>query len=173
VNDGPFKLIENPLRPSDARIAGPYSIEWQPVLSSHSADIDDGAMLVSCMGKDDGNMKTLRPFRATLELTICLILFLLMPFMATAAEQTDISLNKASTLQLAMLPGISPELARAFIDYRAKAGPFKTPEDLLKVPGMTKEILAMIAPRIDAKGDLICSIPEDQEVKEEFKMPAY
>jgi competence ComEA-like helix-hairpin-helix protein len=124
-------------------------------------------------GKMRGDMKASHSLRTILGLLVELIAVLSVSLAVMAAEQTDINLNKASALQLAMLPGVSPELARAVVDARAKVGPFKTPEDLLKVLGMTKEIIAMIAPRIDGRGDLICSVPEDQEVKEEFKMPAY
>jgi competence protein ComEA len=104
---------------------------------------------------------------------IGLIAILSVPFVVMAAEQTNINLNTGTTLQLARLPGVSPELAKTIFDYRSKAGPFKTPGELLKVPGMTNEILTIIAPRIDGQGNLICSVVEDQEVREEFKMPAY
>ena len=120
-----------------------------------------------------GKTRVEKSFRVTVVLVIGMIAVLSIPCPASTAERTDINLNRASTLQLAMLPGVSPELAKAIFDHRAVAGPFKASEDLLKVPGMTKEILALIAPRIDGAGNLICSISENQEVREEFKMPAY
>ncbi len=60
-----------------------------------------------------------------------------------------IDLNKATAEQLGRIPALNSALAKAIIDYREKSGSFKTSEDLLKVKGMTKEILNKISPKMD------------------------
>ena len=48
---------------------------------------------------------------------------------------------------------LSPELAQAAVSYREAHGPFKTPEDLLKVPGMSKLMYQQLSP-LDESGDV-------------------
>lgn len=47
-----------------------------------------------------------------------------------------VNINTASQVQLEALPGIGPVLAADIIAYREANGPFLTPEDILKVPGI-------------------------------------
>lgn len=47
-----------------------------------------------------------------------------------------INLNTATFEQLQMLPNIGPKLAQGIINWRQQNGPFKQPEDLMKVPGI-------------------------------------
>ena len=94
-------------------------------------------------------------------------------FIAMAGGQTQppsksaakIDLNKATVEQLAKFPGLNAVLARGIVDYRGKSGPFKTPEDLLKVKGITKEIFNKISPKME-KGILYVS-PSSNEDEEE------
>jgi competence protein ComEA len=95
------------------------------------------------------------------------------PTASLGAESSDINLNAASSIQLLKLPGVSVGLAKAIIEYRTRSGPFKSPQDLLKVPGMTEEILSLIAPKMDQKGDLVSSAGIETEVREEFTIPRY
>ena len=64
------------------------------------------------------------------------------------------SLNKASAAQLMKVPGVTAALAKAIVDYRAKNGPFKKPDDLLKVPGLTQDTLKKMSLQVDPKGDI-------------------
>jgi competence protein ComEA len=92
--------------------------------------------------------------------------------MGTAAAQTGgkISLNSATAPQLAKVPGVTSGLAKAIVEYRTKNGPFKKADDLLKVPGMTKEILKKMAPQADAKGDLL--VPQKKQGDEDEEEPS-
>jgi competence ComEA-like helix-hairpin-helix protein len=47
-----------------------------------------------------------------------------------------IDLNRAGAKELEALPGIGPTLAARIVEVRRRAGPFLTPEDLLRVPGI-------------------------------------
>jgi competence protein ComEA len=61
---------------------------------------------------------------------------------AGAAFAGPVNLNSADATTLAReLDGIGPAKAQAIVDYRQKNGPFKTPEDLLKVQGIGERVL--------------------------------
>lgn len=78
-----------------------------------------------------------------------------------------VSLNTASAEELAKLKGVTPEIAKSIVEYRTANGPFKKTEDLLKVPGMDKQIFDSIAPKLDQSGDVICPVGESSEQEEE------
>ncbi len=85
----------------------------------------------------------------------------------TAGGQTKVELNKATAAQLGRCPGLNPALAKAIIDYRQKSGPFKTSEDLLKVKGITKEILDKLKPKLEKDILYVTPLPPSDEDEEE------
>jgi len=78
-----------------------------------------------------------------------------------------INVNQATLGDVMKLPGMSENLAKAIVQYRASKGPFETADDLLKVPGMTKETVDAISPKI-AFGPA-----QSQGDDEEVKLPRY
>ncbi|MBI2849424.1 MAG: helix-hairpin-helix domain-containing protein, partial [Chloroflexi bacterium] len=50
------------------------------------------------------------------------------------AQKVDI--NRAEAWLLEALPGIGETLAKRIVDFRRKNGPFRSTEELLKVPGI-------------------------------------
>jgi competence protein ComEA len=53
-----------------------------------------------------------------------------------------VNLNSADATTLAKeLDGIGPAKAQAIVEYRQKNGPFRSPEDLLKVEGIGPKVL--------------------------------
>jgi competence protein ComEA len=59
-----------------------------------------------------------------------------------AAFAGPVNLNSADAATLAReLDGIGPAKAQAIVEFRQKNGPFKTPEDLLKVEGIGERVL--------------------------------
>ena len=81
---------------------------------------------------------------------------------AKAPEVAKIDVNKATADQLTKC-GISQGLAKAIIDHREKSGPFKNPEDLLKVKGMTKELYNKLSPKADKGVLYISPVSEDED----------
>lgn len=52
------------------------------------------------------------------------------------SEARQVDLNQATADELERLPEIGPSLAQRIIEYRNAKGRFRTPEDLLEVPGI-------------------------------------
>ena len=53
-----------------------------------------------------------------------------------------VNVNTADASTLAQeLDGIGPSKAQAIVEYRQKNGPFKSPDDLLKVQGIGEKVL--------------------------------
>jgi competence protein ComEA len=64
----------------------------------------------------------------------------------TAPEK--VNLNTATVEQLQVLPGVGPALAKAIVDYRAKAGKFSKIEELLNVKGVGEKKFQQIKDRL-------------------------
>ena len=73
-----------------------------------------------------------------------------------------INLNTASQAVLLCLPGVSRELARAIISQRQSNGYFNSLGDLLKVDGMTHDILKQIAPLVTTRSETFRILSEGQ-----------
>jgi competence protein ComEA len=64
----------------------------------------------------------------------------MMPLAAALAGPVNLNSADASTLAKE-LDGIGPAKAQAIVEYRQKNGPFRAPEDLLKVEGIGAKVL--------------------------------
>lgn len=62
----------------------------------------------------------------------------------TAAASGPVDLNTADVAALDALPGIGPSIAAAIVEHRERAGPFRSVEDLLDVPGIGEAKLAQL-----------------------------
>ena len=62
--------------------------------------------------------------------------------------QLPLHINVASLHDLCALKGVGPKLAQKIIDVREASGPFKTGQDLQKVPGIGKKKLETILPDV-------------------------
>lgn len=61
-----------------------------------------------------------------------------------------LDLNQATEEELRSLPGIGPRLAGAIVRWRGREGPYRRPEDLLRVPGVGPARLEAIRDRVRA-----------------------
>ncbi|MBO4316838.1 MAG: helix-hairpin-helix domain-containing protein [Mailhella sp.] len=57
------------------------------------------------------------------------------------AEDAAINVNTATQEQLAAVPGLNGDLAKAIIQYREEMGDFMNIDELADVPGMSKDLL--------------------------------
>lgn len=68
---------------------------------------------------------------------------------------------------LAKAQGMTPELAKAMVEYRDSKGFFKKVEDLMNVPGVTKEIYEKMAPKVGAEGDIYLLPREGEKIEKD------
>jgi competence ComEA-like helix-hairpin-helix protein len=59
-----------------------------------------------------------------------------------------ININAATVSELAKLPNIGPRTAEAIVQFRTVHGPFRRPEQLLQIRGVSEERFAELRPLI-------------------------
>ncbi len=79
---------------------------------------------------------------------------LMAPFVTTLPvgpppPTAPLNLNSASASALERLPGIGPVLAARIVVERAEGGPFRTPDDLVRVQGVGPRLLEKVRPFVD------------------------
>ena len=79
-------------------------------------------------------------------------LLLLASLLLWCGSSFAVDLNKATQAELEALKGIGDVKAKAIIDYRTKNGPFKSADDLDKVKGVGKGIIAKIGADVTIDG---------------------
>ena len=80
-----------------------------------------------------------------------LLLAIVLLFVSSLALAA-VNINTATKEELDGLPGIGPVKAQAIIDYRNANGPFKTPEDVMKVRGIKEGEFGKIKDQISVSG---------------------
>ena len=58
------------------------------------------------------------------------------------------NINTATAQQLSELPGVGPKLAARIVEYRQKAGGFKSTQELMNVQGIGEKNFASIQPHL-------------------------
>ncbi|NIR48361.1 hypothetical protein GWO43_07825 [candidate division KSB1 bacterium] len=74
-------------------------------------------------------------------------------------KENPIDLNTATREQLEILPGLSPSLRHAIIEYRDKHGSFDSIEELQLVPGMDSETFTLIRELVFVSRDRVRQVP--------------
>jgi competence protein ComEA len=78
----------------------------------------------------------MRILQSRISLTIIVVLIFAWFTAAWADDSPRININTASADELTQLKGVGVKKAAVIIEYRETNGPFKLPEDLLRVPGI-------------------------------------
>jgi competence protein ComEA len=60
------------------------------------------------------------------------------------------NINQASARDMVVLPGVGFATARKIVAERESGGPFSSPEDLLRVPGIGPKALGPLLPLVTA-----------------------
>ena len=71
---------------------------------------------------------------------------------AASSSAGAVNINSASETELDLLPGVGPAKAQAVLAYRAKYGPFKKIEDLVRVKGFGRKTVAKLRPYLSLAG---------------------
>src|SRR6202030_4652363 len=79
-------------------------------------------------------------------------LLLIVTLLFSAFALAAVNINTATKEELDALPEIGPVKAQAIIDYRKANGPFKTPEDIMKVSGIKEGTFAKVKGMISVSG---------------------
>jgi len=80
------------------------------------------------------------------------LLFALAALLFASLSLAAVNINTATKEELDALPGIGPVKAQAIVDYRNANGPFKTPEDIMKVKGIKEGEFGKIKDQISVSG---------------------
>jgi competence protein ComEA len=72
-----------------------------------------------------------------------LLVILALPLLFAGTAFGAVNINTATQEELQTVSGITAAKAKAIIDYRSKAGKFKSTEDLAKVDGVNEQQLDM------------------------------
>jgi competence protein ComEA len=67
-------------------------------------------------------------------------------FAAKPAPTGKVNINSATAQQLTVLPGVGEKLAARIVEYRQKAGGFKSAQELLNVRGIGEKNFAKLQP---------------------------
>lgn len=98
-----------------------------------------------------------------------LVLAFVLAFATAATAIAAVNVNTATKEELMSLKGIGDKRAQEIINYRTKNGPFKTVDDLEKVPGIGPGILKQIRPNVTVSGKTAIEPAVDGKTKADAK----
>ena len=99
------------------------------------------------------------------------LLALLMWFAICGVAIAAVNINTATKEELTTLKGIGDKRAQDIIDYRTKNGPFKTIDDLEKVPGIGPGTMKQIRSQLSTTGKTAVDKPADTKSKADSAKP--
>ena len=94
-----------------------------------------------------------------------LILAFAMWFAISGVALAVVNINTATKEELTSLKGVGDKRAKEIIDYRTKNGPFKTVDDLEKVPGIGPGIMKQIRSELTTSGKTATTKPASGDAK--------
>ncbi len=74
-------------------------------------------------------------------------------FAADPAARPQININTATAGQLQLLPRVGPALAARIVEFRTQNGPFKAPEELMRVKGVGERSFTLLEPYVVVTGE--------------------
>jgi len=92
-----------------------------------------------------------------------LVLVMLVAFSGVAVAAVNI--NTATKEELTSIKGVGEKRAQEIIDYRTKNGPFKTVDDLEKVPGIGPGLMKQIRSQVSTSGKTVIDKPAEKTTK--------
>ncbi len=74
-------------------------------------------------------------------------------FAADSGSKVQVNVNTATVAQLQLLPRVGPALAGRIVEFRTANGPFKAPEELMRVKGIGEKSFTLLEPYVGVKGE--------------------
>lgn len=71
---------------------------------------------------------------------------------ANAPAAAQVNVNTASAAELQLLPRVGPALSQRIIEFRTANGPFKAPEELIRIKGIGEKSFANLKPYVTVSG---------------------
>jgi len=71
---------------------------------------------------------------------------------APAAAPSQVNVNTATVAELQLLPRIGPALAQRIVEFRTANGPFKAPQELVRVKGIGERSFELLKPYVTVNG---------------------
>ncbi len=71
---------------------------------------------------------------------------------AQPSANPQVNINTATVQELQLLPRVGPALAQRIVDFRAANGPFKAPEELVRVKGVGEKSFARLQSYVTVTG---------------------
>ncbi|MGC8915779.1 MAG: ComEA family DNA-binding protein [Thermoanaerobaculum sp.] len=84
--------------------------------------------------------------------TLALLAGLALPVLAETEKTGTVNVNTASAQELQLLPRVGPALAKRILEFREKNGPFKSPEELMRVKGIGEKSFGQLKPYVTVTG---------------------
>ena len=97
------------------------------------------------------------------------LLALILAWATAGAAIAAVNINTATKEELTSLKGIGDKRAEEIINYRTKNGPFKSVDDLGKVPGIGPGILKQIRSNVTVSGKTVIEPAADSKAKADSK----
>jgi|ERR687896_591341 competence protein ComEA len=94
-----------------------------------------------------------------------LLLVIAVCFAISGVALAAVNINTATKEELTSIKGIGEKRAQDIIDYRTKNGPFKSVDDLEKVPGIGPGLMKQIRSQVTVSGKTTVDKPAKGETK--------
>jgi len=78
----------------------------------------------------------MRKIKVLIPVLVAVFALLVSGISVYAGDAAKVNINTASVEELTQLQGIGAKYAAQIVEYREQKGPFASPEDLMKVPGI-------------------------------------
>lgn len=72
---------------------------------------------------------------------------------APATQNLQVNVNTATAAELQLLPRVGPALAGRIVEFRTANGPFKAPEELVRVRGIGERSFLLLKPYVVVSGE--------------------
>jgi competence protein ComEA len=72
---------------------------------------------------------------------------------ADSGSREQVNVNTATVAQLQLLPRVGPALAARIVEFRGANGPFKAPEELMRIKGIGEKSFTLLEPYVAVKGE--------------------